>query len=56
MRLDYTTLEFMRENHSAWRLLRSDHAALVVSFLDCVFVTPNVRAIAQGRLGRSAGR
>ena len=28
MRLDYETLVSLRRHHSAWRLLRSDHAEL----------------------------
>ena len=43
MNLDYATLESMRILHPAWRLLRSDHAALMVSFLNRMFVIPNVR-------------
>ncbi|MFN2257959.1 MAG: DUF3375 domain-containing protein [Desulfuromonadaceae bacterium] len=50
MTLDYSTLEHLRHNHPAWRLLRSDHAALVASFLQRVFITPNVRSIAQADL------
>lgn len=45
MALDYTTLNLLRQNHPAWRLLCSDHAPLVASFLERVFVTPNRRAI-----------
>jgi hypothetical protein len=26
VKLDYPTLELLRQNHPAWRLLRSDHA------------------------------
>ncbi len=47
MRLDYETLEQLRANHAAWRLLRSDHVALVVSFLNRVFIEPNQREIAE---------
>lgn len=50
MTLDYTTLDLLRQNHPAWRLLRSDHAPLVASFLQRVFITPNVRVIAQADL------
>ncbi len=46
MTLDYATLDVLRTHHPAWRLLRSDHAPLVTSFLDRVFVTPNVRVMA----------
>ena len=50
MMLNYDTLEFMRQNHSAWRLLCSDNASLVVSFLHRAFITPNIRVIAQADL------
>jgi hypothetical protein len=45
MSLDYITLDTLRSHHPAWRLLRSDHAPLVASFLHRVFVLPNVRAM-----------
>jgi len=48
--LDYATLESLRSHHPAWRLLRSDHASLVASFLSRVFVEPNVRVMATGEL------
>jgi len=43
MNLDYATLDLLRQNHPAWRLLRSDHAPLVASFLERAFIAPNVR-------------
>jgi hypothetical protein len=45
--LDYTTLNLLRQRHPAWRLLRSDHAPLIASFLHRVFIAPNVREMAQ---------
>lgn len=48
--LDYARLESLRAHHPAWRLLRSDHAALVASFLHRVFVVPNVRVMAAADL------
>jgi hypothetical protein len=48
--LDYTTLALLRQNHPAWRLLRSDHVPLVASFLQRVFITPNVRVMTQADL------
>jgi len=48
--LDYTTLDLLRRNNPAWRLLRSDHAPLVVSFFQRVFVDANVRSISQADL------
>ena len=50
MALDYATLELLRRNHPAWRLLCANHAPLVVSFLHRVFVVPNVRNLAQSDL------
>lgn len=45
--MDYRTLESLRQNHPAWRLLASPHAPLIVSFLHQVFVTANVREMTQ---------
>lgn len=53
MSIDYTTLDAMRQNHPAWRLLRSDHAPLVASFLQRAFILPNVREIAQADLAEA---
>jgi flagellar motility protein MotE (MotC chaperone) len=50
MSLDYATLEALKRNHPAWRLLLADHAPLVASFLYRVFVLPNVRVMAQPEL------
>ncbi len=50
MSLDYATLEALRRNHPAWRLLLADHAPLVASFLHRVFVLPNVRMMEQAEL------
>jgi Protein of unknown function (DUF3375) len=50
MRLDFNTLEAMRRQHPAWRLLQADSAALVASFLHRVFVLPNRRVIHQAEL------
>lgn len=48
--LDFTTLDILRRNHPAWRLLLADSAPLVASFLHRVFVEPNVRVMAQADL------
>ena len=53
MSLDFATLDLLRQSHPAWRLLRSDHAALVASFLHRVFVAPNVRVMAQADLAEA---
>ena len=42
---DFATLDALRTHHPAWRLLRSEHAALAASFLHRVFVAPNVRVM-----------
>ena len=53
MSLDYSTLDLLRQNHPAWRLLRSDHAPLIASFLQRVFITPNVRVLVQADLAEA---
>jgi hypothetical protein len=53
MNLDYTTLDLLRQNHPAWRLLRSDHAPLAASFLHRVFIVPNTRGMAQADLAEA---
>lgn len=53
MTLDFATLDALRTHHPSWRLLRSDHAALVASFLHRVFVAPNVRVMAAADLAEA---
>ncbi len=43
MRFD--EVAWLRDNSPAWRLLRADHAPLILSFLHLVFVAENVRSI-----------
>ncbi|MCB1852243.1 MAG: DUF3375 domain-containing protein [Gammaproteobacteria bacterium] len=50
MALDYATLDLLRQNHPAWRLLRAQHTPLVASFLHRVFIVPNVRNLSQADL------
>lgn len=50
MALDYATLELLRRNHPAWRLLCAHHAPLVAGFLHRVFIVPNVRNLSQADL------
>jgi flagellar motility protein MotE (MotC chaperone) len=50
---DYDALDHLRRSHPAWRLLRSDHAALVASFLNRVFIAPNERVLAQSDLAEA---
>ena len=53
MSLDYATLDLLRQSHPAWRLLRSDHAPLIASFLQRVFIVPNVRVLVQADLAEA---
>jgi flagellar motility protein MotE (MotC chaperone) len=53
MTLDFANLDTLRTHHPAWRLLRSDHAPLVASFLHRVFVLPNVRVMAAADLAEA---
>src|SRR3990167_6991735 len=50
MTLDYTTLDALRRQHPAWRLLAAEHAPLIGSFLHHAFIVPNVRVMAQSDL------
>lgn len=47
---DYVALERLRQAHAGWRLLRADHASMVVSFLHRTFVEANVRSLPQSEL------
>jgi hypothetical protein len=53
MQLDIDTLEALRRQHPAWRLLAAESAALVASFLHRVFVAPNRRVVAQADLAEA---
>lgn len=53
MSLDYATLTLLRQNHPAWRLLRSEHAALIASFLEGAFIAPNRRLMAEADLAEA---
>lgn len=50
MSMDYATLDMLRQRHPAWRMLRSEHAPLIASFLYRVFIAPNERVMAQADL------
>jgi hypothetical protein len=50
MSLDIDTLDALRRQHPAWRLVVADSAPLVASFLHRVFVLPNRRVIHQAEL------
>ena len=43
--MSFDEVAWLRDNSPAWRLLRADHAPLVLSFLHRVFVAENVRSI-----------
>lgn len=43
--MDFDEIEALRRHSVAWRLLRADHAPLVLGFLGRVFVADNVRSI-----------
>lgn len=51
--MDHPTLDALRRQHPAWRLLAADSAPLVASFLHRVFVLPNVRVMAQSSLAEA---
>jgi len=53
MSLEYFTLVNLRDRHPAWRLLTSPHAPLVASFLNRVFVAPNVRVMDEADLAEA---
>ncbi|CAH1205873.1 hypothetical protein NTGBS_60011 [Candidatus Nitrotoga sp. BS] len=53
MNFDFSTLDLLRQSHPARRLLHSDHAPLGESFLQRVFIVPNVRVMAQADLAES---
>jgi Trp operon repressor len=50
--MDFQTLEALRASHPAWRLLRAENGPLIASFLDRVFLKPNVRQVSESDLAR----
>jgi Protein of unknown function (DUF3375) len=48
--MQYEDLEAMRRHHPAWRLLRAEHAPLILSFLGKVFVEENERSMSAADL------
>jgi flagellar motility protein MotE (MotC chaperone) len=48
--MDFQTLEALRKNHPAWRLLMADSAPMVASFLHRGFIARNLRTISQQEL------
>jgi len=53
MALEHSTLDAMRRQHPAWRLLAADSAQLVASFLHRVFIVPNVRTMSRADLAEA---
>jgi hypothetical protein len=45
--VDYQTLDSLRRNHPAWRLLVADSAPMVASFLQSTFIERNLRTVSQ---------
>ncbi len=50
MDLQYHHLLQLSKTHPAWRLLAAEHAPLIISFLDQVYIKPNVRVMSQADL------
>ena len=48
--MEYDQIEQLRHHHPAWKLLRADHAPLILAFLGQVFVQENVRSIERSAL------
>lgn len=48
--MEHDELAYLRSNSAAWRLLRADHAPLVLSFLGQVFVEENRAATSESAL------
>lgn len=50
MQLDFATVNLLRQHNAAWRLLRSDHAPLIISFLHFAFAREKQRMYRSGAL------
>jgi hypothetical protein len=48
--MDYHTLDSFRQSHPAWKLLRADNAALIVSFLHRSYIATNDRTLREADL------
>lgn len=53
MALEISTLENLRRQHPAWRLLLADSAPLIAAFLHRVFVAVNLRSMPQSQLAEA---
>ncbi|MET7423622.1 DUF3375 domain-containing protein [Dactylosporangium sp. NPDC005555] len=43
--MDFDDVDALRRNHAAWKLLRAEHAPLILAFLGKVFVDENARSV-----------
>jgi hypothetical protein len=50
MDLDFSSIEALRRGNPAWRLLTANHAPLLISFFNKIFIAPNVRGIDEKEL------
>ncbi len=50
MDFDYSHVRALYTLHPAWKLLRSDHAPLIITFLRRVFINRAVRALSETTL------
>ncbi len=48
--VSFDEISWLRGNSPAWRLLRAENAPLVLSFLEQVFITENIRSISASDL------
>lgn len=48
--MDFETLDSLRRNHPAWRLLAAEHGPFIVSFLHHAFIASNARSLSQQEL------
>ncbi|MGC4795711.1 DUF3375 family protein [Micromonospora saelicesensis] len=48
--MEYDEIDWLRRQDRAWRLLRADHAPLVLRFLGQVFIDDNIRSISGDQL------
>ncbi len=48
--MDYEEIDYLRSNHPAWALVRSQNVALVMSFLGRVFIDRNIADMPAGEL------
>ncbi|MFC4997084.1 DUF3375 domain-containing protein [Dactylosporangium cerinum] len=43
--MDFDDVDVLQRNHAAWKLLRAEHAPLILAFLGKVFVDENARSV-----------